>query len=203
MNRNELLDISKPLICNTEVAKCFVDNRKTETRRLPKSETSDPRYKVNDILWVREPARVTICHSLTDEISYRFLVDGKHGEQFTLKIPTRFINRKKKEDDTLSPRLPIWIIEEKGIPNGCIKEMARMLYRVIYVKYQELQFITIDEIIEEGFIPASRTQGEDRDSAYEWWEDMWDKTAPKGKKWGDNPLIEVYGLERIEVADTL
>lgn len=200
MTKKELLKISKPLICNEDVAKCFAENRKTETRRLPKSETSDPRYKVGDILWIREPAKITICHSMTNEISYRFKSDGKHGEQFTIQIPSRFINRNSKSKDTLIPRLPIWMVEEKGVPNGCIKEMARMFYKVTEVREQELQHISIVEIIKEGFVPAYRTQGEDRDSGYEWWVDMWNKTAPKGKQWEDNPLIEVYKLERVEYA---
>ncbi len=198
MKKEKLLKISKPLICNEDVAECFAENRKTETRRLPRSETSEPRYKVNDILWIREPAKITICHSLIDEISYRFKSDGKYGEQYTIQIPDRFINRNSKIKDTLTPRLPMWMIEEKGVPNGCIKEMARMFYRVTEVCYQELQDISIYEIIEEGFEPVYRTQGEDRDSGYEWWVDIWNKTAPEGKRWKDNPLIEAYKLERVE-----
>jgi hypothetical protein len=101
-------------------------------------------------------------------------------------------------DEHLSFANTKWIKNCEGVPNGCIKEMARMFYRVTEVRYQELQNISIDEIIEEGFEPAYRTQGEDRDSGYEWWEDTWNATAPKGKKWEDNPLVEVYKLEEIK-----
>jgi len=38
MTKKQLLEISKPLICNIEVAKAFVEKRKTQTRPLPKRE---------------------------------------------------------------------------------------------------------------------------------------------------------------------
>lgn len=94
MTRAELLRIAKPLNCNTHVAKAFMDERKTQTRRLcdfdkilakdtnvvlvdgrlvvnyicddeGTHDTEDvtevySRYKKDDILWVREPAFVTI-----------------------------------------------------------------------------------------------------------------------------------------------
>lgn len=180
----------KPLICNARVAKCFVAGEKTETRRLPRDEMNAPRYRVGDLLWIREPAKVIYCNNIFLEYDFEYISDGKRV--LRSKIPDRFM----KED--LSDISAKWLKDLKGVPNGCVREMARLFYRVTEARLQRLKDITIDEIIKEGFVPAYRTQGEDRDSGYEWWIDTWNETAPTGKQWEDNPIVEVFCLEKIE-----
>ena len=192
MTKRQLQTLSKPLICNIEVARAFIQEHKTQTRRLPKSETSDPRYKVGDILWIREPVRIidfspvgNYGGSWNDEDLYTYQYVADENIRCSEEIPERFGS------------IPIWIKRCHGVPNGCIKEMARMFYTVVDFHYEDLQHISFEDIIEEGFQPSCKRQEDIKDDCYEWWEETWDATAPYGKKWEDNPLVEVYKLKKV------
>ncbi|MFW2308204.1 hypothetical protein, partial [Aliarcobacter butzleri] len=100
--------------------------------------TTYSKYKVGDILWVREPAKVinydfpSIGDILNNEAKakdwvmwYKYLADDKENE---IVIPERFIY-----DCTIQAK---WITECKGVPNGCIKEMARIFLKVTNVRVE-------------------------------------------------------------------
>lgn len=84
-------------------------------------------YKVGDVLWVREPAKVksppiATCKKLT----FKYLADNKITEIY---LDDDFDYSKK------------WIQRCQGVPNGCIKEMARIFLKVTNVKFERLQYI--------------------------------------------------------------
>ena len=187
MSKAELLEIAKPLICNKEVAKSFVDGVKTQTRRLPKDNGT--RYKKGDILWIREPARIefTFVRDGINMMDYRYLSDS--GGTHRSKIPKKHLLKR-------------WMVNNKGVPNGCIKEMARMFYRVIDVQYEKLNEMphTYVSYEAEG-IAFEDENGVPKllDDMLQDWRTLWNSTAPKGRKWEDNPLVEVYQLEKINI----
>lgn len=103
-------------------------------------------YKIGQVLWVREPAKVIGYDVQGDrnniELKYEFLSDR---EVNTLHdIPERFI-------EVGDPRtLPKWIQNCQGIPNGCIKEMARTFIRVTNIRVERLNEISEEDAIKEG-----------------------------------------------------
>ena len=154
---------SKPIIFNTEMVKAILDGRKTQTRRVVNKEclgladidgnniyiedengnhfnileTNWTRYKVGDVLWVREPAKVksppiATCKKLT----FKYLADNKITEIY---LDDDFDYSKK------------WIQRCQGVPNGCIKLMARIFLKVTNVRVERLQDISSIGYEKEGY----------------------------------------------------
>ena len=242
----------KPILFNTEMVKAILNGRKTQTRRvignrfritefIPFNEEEKQEgyrfsiidektnskydtvsldffttygfsnYKVGDILYVREPAKVVsppveTCKKLT----FKYLADNKTTEIF---LDDDFDYSKK------------WIQKCQGVPNGCIKKMARIFLKVTNVRVERLQDIDTDNCISEGIVKygggqiadtgcygdAEYTIGEmqfDEDEMYpisriynddgEAFADLWNSTAKDGYKWEDNPYVFVYEFERVE-----
>lgn len=252
MKREELLQIAKPILFNAKIAKAILDDTKTQTRRitnctngsifkclgtdktknsttknkfgalfeLPKSHWIDKnslshefvasKYKIGDILWAREPAKVLNSHG-DKYMTVEYLSDGFIT---TLEYPERFASS-----------LPRWIAECKGVPNGCIKEMARFFLKVTNVRVEQLHDISDDDCLKEGinsfgggqiadtgdyfeteyFIGEEKLsedemyyENETFEEAYLAFANLWNSTAPKGYKWEDNPYVFVYEFERVE-----
>lgn len=145
----------KPILFNTEDVKAILDGKKNKTTRvfsktqlkyfdyaqklgemssLDNLHENDfayilqfSQYKVGDVLWVREPAKVksppiATCKKLT----FKYLADNKITEIY---LDDDFDYSKK------------WIQRCQGVPNGCIKEMARIFLKVTNVKFERLQYI--------------------------------------------------------------
>ena len=145
----------KPILFNTEDVKAILDGKKNKTTRvfsktqlkyfdyaqklgemssLDNLHENDfayilqfSQYKVGDVLWVREPAKVksppiATCKKLT----FKYLADNKITEIY---LDDDFDYSKK------------WIQRCQGVPNGCIKEMARIFLKVTNVKFERLQDI--------------------------------------------------------------
>ncbi len=189
----------KPLMVNLEVAKTM--DRKTQTRRLIKDQnliyTADgkigtyekPIWEKGDALWVREPAKV-ICNYLKNgmhqTIDFSYLSDGKIE---TIYVPRQHKNKK-------------WVQNHQGIPNGCIKEMARTFLRVTNVSVEKLQDISEYDIHNEGIrCPIPNMWSEDKRKEYKRyaWKQLWNRTAKIGCLWEDNPYVFVYEFEKVEV----
>jgi len=217
----------KNILMNAEMAKAILDGRKTQTRRaikqeivkptdskFPKNEmyldsykntenwywwTQDGRqnlsqcikaqYKKGDVVWVREPARIHLCFA--EEIHFHYLADYKTSK---LNIPKRFIKDGFVVD---------WMAHCNGVPNGCIKEMARILLKITDVRVERLQDISGVSIEDEGAIHQTTNEvlileQKLRLENIDWYKSLWNKTAPKGYKWEDNPYVFVYEFERVK-----
>lgn len=220
--KQELLEAAKQMVVNLEVAKNM--GRKSQTRRLPKGKNaqvllknlfnnynnysydsfieSESQWKIGDVLLVREPAKTirSVFREMDKNVAlkYKYLSDG---EVRWINLPERIKNGSS------------WFTErERGIPNGCIKEMARTFLIVTNVRVERLQDIEYEDTLAEGFpvgeyelkkekTHLNDTHGEvdyEEDCALEWFINLWDRTAPIGYKWEDNPCVFVYEFEKVE-----
>ena len=124
-----------------------------------------------------------------------------------MKIPERF------------KHIPKWIEKSQGVPNGCIREMARIYIEITDISIESVQSISDEACLREGIYEIkdddctggykSYTIGkpivedgiilsEKYNSAYEAFETLWDRTARKGYKWEDNPNVAVYKFKRVK-----
>ena len=209
---------SKPILFNTEMVKAILDGRKTQTRRVIPLKNNDliftgfvvsstaknregycafgknkeqdlefikPKYKVGDILYVREPAKVVsppveTCKKLT----FKYLADNKTTEIF---LDDDFDYSKK------------WIQRCQGVPNGCLKEMARIFLKVTNVRVERLQDISVRDIEKvTGWKREIYSYSNKNKAFFKDYRDFWNSTAKDGYKWEDNPYVFVYEFERIE-----
>ena len=200
----------KNILMNTEMTKAILDGRKTQTRRVIKdleprlSYTfldneeneefyiiNNAKYQIGETIWVREPV-IVLSNSvrLMDNninIEYEYLADGTIG---FMDIPERI----KKNKTT-------WYIEGiRGIPNGCIKEMARIFLKVTNVRVERIQDISYEDIVAEGFDVTLHdgTKGQLKKEAFKWWINLLNKTAPKGAKYNNGVYVFVYEFERVD-----
>ena len=196
---------TKPILFNSEMTKAILNGRKVQTRRLAKVYDVDPyfvmdnvdevikkhsRYKKGDTLWVREPVRIieyspvgNYGGSWNDEdfYSYEYVTDGSICT--SQEIPERF------------SMIPKWIEKKQGVPNGCIKEMARIFLKVTDVRIKKLQDISLGDIHKEGFDPEKGFA-----SPLEWWIHLWDSNVGRLDVWTKNPYVFVYEFA-VEVKD--
>ena len=200
---------------NVEMTKAVLGEYKTQTRRIAKVYDVEPyfikdnteevikkhsKYQKGDILWVREPAKVIdyVESNITMKVEY---VDG---ETTIMDIPERFLD----EDGYIKTS---WIKNMQGIPNGCIKEMARIFLKITDVRVEKIQDISLGDILKEGCntdtskdlftrninIKAIYSAYPLEKEVFSWWVELWNKTASKGYKWNDNPYVFVYEFERV------
>ena len=207
---------------NAEMTKAILDGRKTQTLRVIKPDfimhkdseykysirdkrmrwndfktiedfiKFSSKYKKGDIIWVREPVKIiyaTIDKSVDYNIwTFKYKADNKKK---TGKIPERL----KKED------FPDWIYENKYVPNGCTVEMARIFLNIINIRVERLQDISVEDIIKEGITVNTQSLEKycksDEESYYLEFKELWNKTAPKGYKWDDNPFVFIYEFKKI------
>ena len=184
---------------NTEMTKAILDGHKTQTRRVIKDKelidlflknggkknkkeviSRISKYKKDETIWVREPAKIDMC--FTEEIHFHYLADNTTSK---LNIPKRFIKDGFVAD---------WMAHCNGVPNGCIKEMARIFLKITDVRVEMLFDLTYDDMQEEGYSESAMNSI----SGLNWYIDLWNKTAPKGYKWDDNPYVFVYEFERVK-----
>jgi len=200
----------KTILFNTEMTKAILDGRKVQTRRAIKDKfyyrldeetkklpyvekyindfiKENAKYQKGDTLWVREPAKITYHFNIVNEITFQYLADG---EKEQISIPKRFLDKHNSYAHVK------WIQNYQGIPNGCIKEMARIFLKVTNVRVERLQNMTFHDIHKEGCpIPFDDLSTDFKE--LNWWINLWNKTAPKGYKWEDNPYVFVYEFERV------
>ena len=209
MKREELLEMCNgSMIVNKEVARLLPN--KTMTRRVITNQdvvgvsgrgvsfnthygvfsnhidnfTKDnAKHQIGDILWVREPAKVTAYHrSFYDtKIDYQLHRNNKH--EYRIDVPLRFLPNPKR-----------WITGCLSVPNGCIREMARLFVKITNVRIERLQDIADLDIIQEGWSPII----DSKVSMSDWFASLWDTTAKSPCQWGDNPYVFVYEWEYIE-----
>ena len=146
------------------------------------------KYKIGDTIWVREPAIVTnyISTYFNTKIDYQLKSDKT--KEYRIDLPIRFLPNPKK-----------WIKECQSVPSGCIFEMAKTFLVITGIKVERLHDIGYNEINMEGFETIHKDYSDEinKKTRYDWWVELWDKTAQKGYKWEDNPFVIVYDFKRI------
>lgn len=146
-------------------------------------------YKVGLIYWGREPARIEAFETSQGlfDISYS---DDNFCKKYSFEMPAKHKDKK-------------WAKKRGGVPNGCIKEMARYFYRVTSVRVERLQDIRASDILKEGIShisnykmgktikPSTQLKRE--------FTTLWNSTAKKGvNDWSDNPYVWVTEYEEVE-----
>ena len=146
-------------------------------------------YKVGDVLWVREPAKVIEINDYQDCFTFKYLADNKEE---TLS----YLDKWENKDGMTVPR---WVENCQGVPNGCIKEMARIFLKVTNVRVERLQDISVRDIEKEtGWRREIYSYSNKNKAFLRDYCDFWNSTAKDGYKWEDNPYVFIYEFERIE-----
>jgi hypothetical protein len=219
MNREELLKNAKPILFNTEMVQAILDGRKTVTRRKIDRDITNfcdvevdgtlldyqnchgdfinpidlCRYKVGDILYVRETWSIHECvkcqagiPALGGECKCEYVYRASYGATDFRWKP--------------SIHMP--------------KEAARIFLKVTDVRVERLQDMTDEDCIAEGIkpvrVPGSTNYREEREfqiacgiATIEKYEELWDSTIKKQDLykygWEGNPWVWVIEFERVEV----
>lgn len=215
----------KPILFNTEMVKAILEGRKTQTRRVVNKEylgladingnniyiededgkhfnileTTWAKYKVGDILYVRETFLIGYIESGYDEPhenEYCIINDDSFDGEVIYKadhIQNTKINNLDAED---KEERPIWS-PSIHMP----KKYARIFLKVTNVRVEKLQDITFNEIRREGIFPLGDITEDSNNyisHIQELWINLWNSTAKNGYRWEDNPYVFVYEFERIE-----
>jgi hypothetical protein len=154
------------------------------------------KYKVGEKIWVREPA---VVQEVGFDCFYFYAVYLADNKKVKVDTP-RFVGYDDENDCFDTSKSPEWINEGRGIPNGCIKEMARIFLIITSVRVERLHdCYSFENFKAEGLSlddesGIAKLQEELQDE----WAALWNKTAPKGYKWEDNPYVFVYEFAKKE-----
>ena len=204
MNREELLKNAKPILFNTEMVQAILDGRKTVTRRKIDRDITNfcdvevdgtlldyqnchgdfinpidlCRYKVGDILYVRETWSIHECvkcqagiPALGGECKCEYVYRASYGATDFRWKP--------------SIHMP--------------KKAARIFLKVTDVRVERLQDITEEDAIAEG-MSKTLVDGVVFISAKGNFHVLWDSlNIKRGYGWEDNPWVWVIEFERVDV----
>lgn len=186
----------KPILFSTPMVQAILDGRKTMTRRVIKTDDSPDnwqislagtsivrtkpydailsRYKVGDILWVRET-----WVEMHGAYFYRADID-------------------ESVKALMEPHGAVWK-PSIFMP----REAARIFLRVTDVRVERLQDILCGDMKREGCIPDTVTGGQYQQWQRDYWIPLWDSiNAKRGYGWYTNPWVWVYTFERVEKPDS-
>lgn len=232
----ELIEIAKPILFNTEMVRTILDGRKTQTRRVIKNpnkvyrdrneqqiriepqddwyknrnycirdfdggwcdltfeqflDYTNSKYKVGDILYVREIWTLGECFNISPETDYYYIRNDLGNKVFyKADITNNFY-----DPDSICKWKP-----SIHMP----KKYARIFLKVKNVRVERLQDITLKDILREGVQGTRKTIEEVKKEKCQVntlipnWIELWNSTAKQGYKWEDNPYVFVYEFERVE-----
>jgi len=203
----------KPILFNTEMVRAILDGRKTQTRRVFTKKQVElfkyaimdgelnstledynnehwlwAKYRIGDILWVRE--------TFVDALKFGF---------------TYGIYYKATDEHIIKDKMKEWGIKWKPSIH-MPKEAARIFLRVTNVRVERLQDISDEDILKEGIIDLESwvcgdipeyqycvtMKSKRYDSAEEAFKELWNSTAKESYKWEDNPYVFVYEFEKVD-----
>ncbi len=169
MTEEKGMTTEKPILFSTPMVQAILEGRKTQTRRIIKSDllATKDKYKVGQTLWVRETWN-TLAEFVVKP-DYRVM--GK--DEFVYKADNDRIDKWKP-----SIFMP--------------KEACRLRLKITEVRVERLQDITWQDIEKEGIVvpaiePLSPTHKE-------LFESLWQKI---NGNWEENPFVWVLTFTRI------
>ncbi|MFW3413097.1 hypothetical protein ACN9J3_10225 [Aliarcobacter butzleri] len=205
--KEQLLQTAKPILFNTEMVKAILDGRKTQTRRVVNKEylgmadiddnniyvpnedgecinilkTSWSKYKVGDVLYVRE----TFAENFG--IQKRVVYKAEFNNDAPLSIKWKpSIHMPKKYARIFLKVTNVKIERLQDITyDDCLKEG--------FLNNQLNPITTFPTELENTKIINHITVIE------QWFKNLWNSTAKNGYKWEDNPFVFVYEFEKVEV----
>lgn len=215
MTREELLQIAKPILFNTEMVKAILDGRKAQTRRI----RNIPPFHFDDCLGEK-------IMEYSDGAWYCGVCGGD-GLGYQYGHPPKSLFPQHNRGDILYVRETWQYIEgasgcgyaykagggvhnDTGVWRPSIhmpKEAARIFLRVTDVRCERLQEISIADIKREGVVVPKIDVPEVSDEAYLWFafQTLWDSTVNKADVekygWNANPWVWVYGFELVYKED--
>ena len=92
----------------------------------------------------------------------------------------------------------IFVKEKFQLGENEKQEMARIFLKITDVRVERLQKINRLDVIGDIFNIIDELDGSFRKTTNDDYAKQWNKTAPKGDKWEDNPYVFVYEFERVE-----
>lgn len=163
---------------------------KWQTRRI-----GEKNYKVGDLLWIKEKARV--LQAITS-------VDGT-GEPLTRQIKLRYESDKVEVWLNYPDRLTWSPIAGQCFPRGSLfREAARLVLEVTAVYQERLQEITPRAIraegiaVYEGDAIIEPVTPKDEAIYLDQWMRLWDSiNKSRGWDWEGNPLVTVVEFRRV------
>lgn len=239
MNKSELLSVAKPILFNTPMVQATLDDRKTATRRIVKFKgaknpiwigyvkdglnlyngknevcNEKPRYKVGDILYVRETWN--ICDLDIEDNTITFVYKASEMERDegvrTVNVSDEIYD---KYDKSMAENNPDWR-PSIHMP----KEAARIFLRVTDVRLERLQDMILNDFKREGIIKECagcphfhdlcggmvRLAADckiDRTINYSAvFAELWDSTVDKKHRgfygWNGNPWVWVIEFEKLD-----
>lgn len=109
------------------------------------------KHRLGEAIWIREPAKIIEHAGVTTwtadkipNITYEYLSDNSFN---CIDIPSRFVP------------IPKWLINCQGIPNGCIREMARTFIRITNIRVERLNEISEEDAKQEGILRIEEDDG--------------------------------------------
>ena len=194
----------KPILFNTEMVKTILDGRKTVTRRLIK-----PKYSNTHIRWKTDKYGTRLIE-IQNDVEGETYGRREDGTTWRKLLWYREIKPPYQVGDILYVRETwaegydeyIYRADDKMGDKSVIvwhpsihmpREAARIFLRVIDVKAEKLQDITVDGALHEG---ADISQG------FKNFISIWNSTIPekdiKQYGWDANPYVWVISFKRIE-----
>lgn len=182
----------KGILMNTEMVKAILDGHKTVTRRLIKPvalgityEDGSPArkspYQPGDVLYVRETWCKFVAEHIIDGVWYEYKANATPALEATRKA----YGYKWRP----SIHMP--------------KEAARIFLRVIGVRVERLQDITVNGILQEGIDFDIETPI----ASWRNFIDLWESTLKKPNiykyGWDANPWVWVIEFERISKEEAM
>lgn len=146
-----------------------------------------PQFKLNEILWLREPAKIENIYFKggMPYIEFKY-IDETLCE---IEIPQRYTGK------PLRKMFPNWIKKKQYVPNGCLKEMARYSITITDIKLERLQEASHDDVYDEGFDWNWYKESPLNQNFMKWWVNTWNSVTKKGFQFEDNPYVFVFKFE--------
>ena len=213
MKRDEILQIAKPILFNTDMIWAILGGRKTVTRRCPSKRIEDKWFDYAE--WVAA-VKTHGSTSLTEKEFYEEYPPYHPGDILYVRETWDYLEGWKIGDPSIAGKYfyradgDLRQVSWRGNWRPSIhmpKEAARIFLKVTDVRVERLQDIDDEQAKKEG---ANWKNGKNvgfeekmRRSAVERFAEIWDATIKKSDLdrygWDANPWVWVIEFERIEV----